>query len=308
MLGLSREALVALSESVKKNIADAEADSAQAALLEMVSNPENAKAPHSADVLQRTLEQCRLLQSDGNLLQALENFHALLIGGVVEAAISAEAKTASWDAHVKAADRAISTISEFQGFGDTDAKSRTWTTIMAVAGQAMDMKAVLSELQGHKADDETVEHGDLVGTALTAKEILADTLRKIVITDATPLHLKTVCGLAQEILDAPHLAEHQTAARKVLLANLAKIRAKLQKVGGGTDNGASWKADVRNVEAFADPAMTKALKGLDKAYIECCQRRVDATKMARRLPTRAGQDASPIVVVISFCQFASPNF
>jgi hypothetical protein len=71
----------------------------------------------------------------------------------------------------------------------------------------------------------------------------------------------------------PKLAEWA----KILIINrnkvLASLRARLDRVGGGLDNGSSWKAGFTGEETYDMPDFVNAVKSLSEAYISAIETR-----------------------------------
>lgn len=269
-------------KGIKQQIALTASNEAQAALAGIVSSIENAgKIADQSLGFATAVSRCKLVELPETLIKALIDFRGHMLSGVVEALVLNSTKGTTWKPLCDATAKAIASIEELPQMSVH--ADRTWETLWPLAKDGMEFKTLVNNLEVAKSSENPEEYAMAVSSTLTAMRAVDDRLKGIDSEDESVS--SHVVKAHQHMTDcmatsSESVHDHTVAAKALYLKELAKAKSKLDRVAGGTDDGKKWKANISEDESATSPAMVAALKILEVAYVDACQRRLKAVKEA----------------------------
>lgn len=274
------QALAKVVKDLNSAVASEEAQQAQAALISAMDSQDVARSPHAAELgLMQVLIRCRNLTLEEDVVRRVVDFQGVLLGGFVGITMESSGRPATWQSHHDTVGEALHELHEYAGVKAKDMSIMDiWSTVSKLATTLMRYKDYVSEMTVPDADE------NVIANLLTCKTDLEAWTQAGTGPGASapanvryPHEERLVTHIVRYLDDTREVVTaKRSASRQTLVNKLSSARVRLDKVAGGKDEGGSWK---EGVAADADiNSMTEALRILETAYIDACQKRIDTVK------------------------------
>jgi hypothetical protein len=253
---------------------------ATSTLLELIQNPDNASFEKLREGnLLKALHSCQGLDIHAAAKTDLENCCGLILKNLVDLAVAAESKPATWDTDVSMVKEIVSSVSQAVSVADSSVLSGSVLT-MNLCSSAVNFKASLKVLS---RDAEPSELKDLVLTALASKR----SVKQMIDAEVPEGHARTI----HEHMKNLHATSDSVIATKLgearvfLVKELGKAKGKLDRVAGGLDNTKSWKESIPDESPLSE--MQAGLELLANAYCQAIRSRIGTVKQVPNICNHA---------------------